>query len=237
MRRVLVTGANRGLGLEMVRGFLVRGDFVLATARHPHQAGELLALREGEHAERLKILSLDLASEESVFALAAELQTFPGAIDILMNNAGVFPEEGDEKFEDFSLDHLEEAFRVNVLGTIRLTQRLLSLLRKGREARIINLSSGAASLSTKDHHRQYAYGLSKAALNHFSRGLAAELRGEGIIVVPLSPGWVRTGMGGSRAELEAGDAAESVVETVGRLTLGDSGEFLDRKGRTGVYAW
>ncbi|MCH8475949.1 MAG: SDR family NAD(P)-dependent oxidoreductase [Opitutales bacterium] len=237
MRKILVTGANRGIGLAMVREFLATGEFVLAVARHPERSGELRQIREGDYGDRLKIYAGDLASEESLQSLAREITSFPGQLDTLVNNAGVFPEEGTEPFGDLDLGHLETAWQVNVRGTLRLTQLLLPLLGKGHSPTIVNVSSGAASISTKDHSRQYCYGLTKAALNHFTRGLAAELRSGGITVVAISPGWVRTDMGGDQAEITAEESAQAMVRTTGKLTLAQSGEFLDRHGKTGVYAW
>ena len=233
----MITGANRGIGLALVKEFLAGGDFVLAVARHPERSAELREIREGEYGDRLKIYAGDLASEESLLSLSRELTSFPGQLDTLINNAGVFPEEGSEAFEDLDLKHLETAWQVNVKGTLQLTQWLLPLLAKSSSGVIVNVSSGAASISTKDHSRQYCYGLTKAALNHFTRGLAAELRAREITVVAMSPGWVRTDMGGKKAELSVEESARSMAKSIKGLSLPDSGQFLDRLGQTGVYAW
>lgn len=238
MQRVVITGANRGLGLGLVKGFRALGDCVLATARQPERAGDLLALREKEAGEdHLRIYSLDLASPESIAAFAAEMLVFPGSIDLLINNAGVYPEKGSETLEELDLALMETAWRVNVLGTARLTQALLPLLRRSASARIVNISSGTASVTTKTDHRHYCYGLSKAALNFFTRGLAAELKPHGIPVVALSPGWVRTEMGGPEAELSVEESCAAMVPAMRGLEMAQSGLFLDRYGNPEGYPW
>jgi len=113
----------------------------------------------------------------------------------------------------------------------------LPLLGRARRPRVVNISSLAGSISAKEDHRHYAYSVSKAALNMLTRGMAAELRGRGITVVAVTPGWVQTEMGGPRAPLTVQESARSLAGTIGRLTEKDAGQFLDRDGRSGVAAW
>ena len=236
MANVLITGANRGIGLALVREFLKEGDTVIATARNPDQANEL---REagGSADQRLTVLPLDVADAESVNSLAKQVANTQGSLDVLINNAGVFPEEGDEKLEELNLAYFDTAFAINVTGTARVCQALLPMLRQGENPRIVNMSSGAGSITDKVDSRHFCYSSSKAALNQFTRALAAELKTEGIVVVPITPGWVKTDMGGSKAELSAEESAVSLVRTIRKLGLKQTGQFLDRHGRTGVYRW
>lgn len=238
MKTVLITGANRGIGLGLAKGFREAGDYVLATARRPYQAKDLIELRTAQEADdHLRIHALDLGDPASIDSLATELTAFPGKLDLLINNAGIYPDKDIERLADLNPDLIEQALRVNLLGTVRLTRALLPLLEKSREAKIINMSSGASSISTKENSRHYAYGLSKAALNFFTRGLAAELKPQGIPVVAISPGWVRTEMGGEDADLTVEESTAAMLATLANLGMEQSGLFLDRHGRTDVYAW
>lgn len=236
MTTILITGANRGIGLALTSGFLRQGEQVIATAREPEQAAELQALA-AEYPSALFIEQMDVADQASVEGVAASVGAKTDRLDVLINNAGVFPEDGDERLEELSLEQLETAFAVNVVGAARVSQFFLPHLRKSDRGRIVNMSSGAGSITDKTDSRHYCYSVSKAALNQFSRALAAELKPENIIVVPITPGWVKTDMGGERAELTPEASAASLVKTINKLTMKQAGLFLDRHGRSGVYNW
>jgi len=130
-----------------------------------------------------------------------------------------------------------EAFESNVTGVARVTRAFLPLLRGSECPRIVNISSGAGSISSKDDTSYYPYSVSKAALNMLSRTMASEFRREGIIVVAISPGWVRTEMGGPNAPLTADESAASLFTTICQLDVAQSGEFLDREGGRSTYGW
>lgn len=236
MESVLITGANRGIGLALTREFLEHGYRVWAGARTPNRAADLHALAHGAE-DRLTLLPLDVTRPASVKAACARVARRTDALDILINNAGIHPESGEERFEHMDLDHFRRAFETNTLGAMRATQAFLPLLRRSRHARLVNISSGAGSISTKTDFSRYAYSVSKAALNMWTRALANELKLEGIIVVALSPGWVRTDMGGPDATLSAGESARAIVQTVARLRPRQAGRFLDRHGRSRIYKW
>lgn len=236
MAIVFITGSNRGIGLALVREFLQQGDQVIATARRPENAPGLQELVP-VHPEDLQVVAMDVGDALSVERVRQSVESTWGKIDILINNAGVFPEVGDEPLEKLDLKYLSLAFEVNVVGTARVSQILLPLLRVGTNGRIVNVSSGAGSITDKTDSRHYCYSASKAALNQFSRALAAELKPEGIVVAPITPGWVKTDMGGDNAELTPEESAVSLVRTIKKLTARQSGLFLDRHGRSGVYNW
>jgi NAD(P)-dependent dehydrogenase (short-subunit alcohol dehydrogenase family) len=158
-------------------------------------------------------------------------------LDVLVNNAGVLLEPVQAALTDLDVELFNRSFAVNVTGVARVTQAFLPLLLGSQSPRIINLSSGAGSISHKTNADYYCYGATKAALNHLTVGLAHELRPHGGIVAAISPGWVRTEMGGSKAELSAEESAEALAETLSTLTLAQSGCFLDRFGRSGTYVW
>ena len=197
MSSVLITGANRGIGLALVKEFLKQGNRVIATARQPDKADELNALSKTYHEPNYTVIPMDVTNADSVNQAYSKIAQSFSSLDILINNAGVNPDVKDEKFEDMDIAHFEMAFDVNVVGVARVSRSLLPLLRKGNEPRIINISSGAGSIAIKTNFKLYSYSTSKAALNMFTRALAAELKPEEIIVVALSPGWVRTDMGGA----------------------------------------
>lgn len=232
---ILVTGANRGIGLALTRELLSLGHHVIAAARDPDAAEELQKLKK-ESPDTLRPVALDIASEKSVSELESALAGVT-SIDALVNNAGLFPEEGDESIGTIDLAHFQSAFETNVVGTARITRALLPLLERGDCPRIVNISSGAGSISDKTDHAYYAYSTSKAALNMFTRALAAELQPRGICVVAMTPGWVKTRMGGDNAPLSPEESARAIAKTVLDLTLEKTSLFLERDGRECRYGW
>jgi len=230
---IFITGANRGIGLALTAELLKGGHHVFATARHPAKAAKLTALRAA-HKASLDILGLDVTSDKSVAAAAAAVTT---GIDLLVNNAAVFPEDGDESIFEMKLEYFREAFETNVLGVIRVTRDFVPLLEKGTNPRIVNISSGAGSVTAKDDNRYYAYAASKAALNMVTRALAAEFRPRGICVVAMTPGWVKTEMGGPNAPLEPVDSARAIARTITTLTMDKTSLFIERTGGEVKYGW
>jgi len=233
---VLITGTNRGIGLELVREFLKHDYHVMATCRHPGTARELTTIADTSP-DALTVIQMELTDPDSVEAALYEISTRVKHLDILINNAGVFPEEGNESFLDLNLDWFDDAFRTNVTGTARVIRAALPLLRKAGNPRIANISSGAGSISDKNDSLRYCYGTSKAALNMFTRTLAAELKLEGIPVVAISPGWVQTDMGGPQAQITPGESAATLFETTTGLHLNQTGTFMGRDGNSTGYDW
>ena len=233
---ILITGANRGIGLALTAELLKGGHQVYATAREPEKASELRGLQE-KHGLSLEILKMDVTSEESIKAEESNVDIMCAHLDVLVNNAAVFPEEGDESIFDMQLEHFREAFETNVLGVIQVTRAFVTLLEKGTNPRIVNISSGAASISAKHDHGYYAYAASKAALNMVTRALADELRPRGICVVAMTPGWVKTEMGGPNAPLKPEDSARAIARTITSLTMDKTSLFIERTGTEVKYGW
>ncbi len=184
-KTVLITGANRGLGLEFARQYAAAGWTVIATARNPESASELNALG-------VRVLQLDVIDQESVDGVARELKGAP--IDLLINNAGIFPRSGSLAETDF--EDVARTYEVNTIGPMRVTRALLPNLRSGEMKTVVSITSGLGSIADNTGGRFYGYRESKAALNMFTRSLAAELRDDGFTCVVISPGWVQTDMGG-----------------------------------------
>src|SRR5690606_6220449 len=228
--RALVTGANRGLGLEFTRQLLARGSRVVATCRRPGKATALNALA-GEYPGRLHVLPLDVAAPKSHAELARELPLVLGAggrLGLLLNNAGVL--HSGERFGRLGVGNLEHSFRTNAMGPLLLTQALAPLLADG--ARVVNLSSRLGSIASTGRFGTPSYNISKAALNMATVLLAHALADRGIVVAAFSPGWVRTEMGGDSAEVAPEDAVAGILRQVDALGAGDSGRFLGTDGET-----
>ena len=217
---VLITGANRGIGLELARQYSEDGWHVIGTARRPDAAKDLLDLG-------VQVVQLDVTDQESVSRLSAELGD--QAIDVLINNAGVLTMVRSISAIDFEVfNHL---IAVNTVGPIRVTQALLPNLRAGETRKVINISSVAGSIAGKTNGGPYGYSESKAALNMFTRSLAGELRADGFICMVIHPGWVQTDMGGANAAVTVENSASGIRNVVANLTAEDNGEFLTFEGQ------
>ena len=217
---VLITGANRGLGLEFARQFHKAGYQVIATARKPDAADELNALG-------VRVEQLDVADASSVAGLAERLGEMP--LDILINNAGIGGTR--RSIEDVDIQAVERTIAVNTLGPMRVTQALIGNLRDGERKIIVNITSSMGSIERNTRGGYYGYRESKAALNMFTRTLAAELRPEGFTCVAVRPGWVRTDMGGPNAPLSPQESIRGMISVMGRLTPEASGRFLSHNGQ------
>lgn len=230
--RIVVTGANRGIGLELVRQLRERGDEVEACARSPKQARELQALAGA----RVRVHQLDVSDVSSVRALATSLHE--AAIDIVFNVAGVYggPKQSLRQMaEDLELRDVAETYEVNAIGSLRVSVALLPHVRRGTAKKLVHLTSGMGSISDNTSGGYYAYRMSKAALNMMSRTLAVDLEPEGIASYVINPGWVQTDMGGAGAPTPVADSVRGILREIDRATLADSGEFLNWKGNR--YAW
>ena len=221
--RFVVTGANRGIGLEFVKQLTARGEEVDATTREPDEASDLQELvRPGV---RLRIHRLDVVDDASVAAFAEQLPA--GPVDVLLNNAGVSGVKGGEPIDP---PDILRVFNVNAAGTLRVVRALLPRLKAGKGKKIVNLTSQLGSI-TETTGGRYAYRLSKAALNMATRILAEDLRGEGFRTVALHPGWVQTRMGGSAAPVPPEQSIRGMLHIIDGLTAEQSGRVFDFQGR------
>ncbi|MEV0198511.1 SDR family oxidoreductase [Nonomuraea sp. NPDC050691] len=209
----LVTGGNRGIGREVCRELAALGHTVLLTARSP-EAAETAA---GELGGDVVPLRLDVTSQEDIAAVAAAVAERYGRLDVLVNNAAITYDTW-QRAASADLDVVREAAETNLYGPWRLIQGLLPLLRESAHPRIVNVSSEAASLTNMGGGTP-AYGTTKVALNALTRMLAAELRGDGVLVNAICPGWVATDMGGPGGR----PVAEGAAGIVWAATLPDDG--------------
>jgi len=222
MQTYLITGANRGIGLEMTRQALDLGLRVIATCRNPSDASELSALKGA-----LDVHALDVTDDASTRALVKALGTVK--LDVLVNNAGYMA--SDQSIEDMDYDQWMTSFAVNAIAPWRVSVAFAHRLEASSCARIATVSSQMGSLERAGSDR-VAYRSSKAAANMAMRTLALEWKPRGITVCMLHPGWVKTDMGGSHAALEPAESASGLLQVIDGLTLEDSGSFLDHAGKT-----
>lgn len=217
--RVLVTGANRGIGLELARRYVARGDQVVGTVRDVAGATELATTGA-------EVLPLDVADGASVRALAERLGGRP--LDLVVNNAGLGG--AGPGIADLDIDRLLPYFAINALGPLRVAQAVLPNLRAGDRRHLVNVSTNMASIDDNRSGGHYGYRASKTALNMLSKTLALELAPEGFTVVAVHPGWVQTRMGGPHAPLPLADAVRDLIALFDRLEPSLSGRFVSRTG-------
>jgi NAD(P)-dependent dehydrogenase (short-subunit alcohol dehydrogenase family) len=230
----LVTGANRGLGLEFARQLLARGEAVIATCRRPGKAPALNALA-GEYPGRLRVLPLDVADPRSIAELERELPLLEGmladgtlSLRLLVNCAGVL--HSGERFGAIEPKILEDSFRTNAMGPLLVTQALAGRLADG--ARVANISSVLGSVGSVARFGSPSYDISKAAQNMATALLAKALAPRGIVVLALHPGWAQTDMGGDNATVPIADSVAGLLRVIDDAGAGDSGAFRDWRGET-----
>ena len=218
---MLVTGANRGLGLEFVRQYAAEGWRVHATCRHPSEAGKLHAI-----AGDVTIHQLDVRDQAAYPGLAKALGS--EAIDLLIANAGV--SGPSDSLEAVDVAGWRETLEVNTIAPVLLAAALRRQVARSRERKVVGITSGLGSIGDNRSGGHLAYRTSKAGLNMAFRTLAVDLRGEGIIVAVVHPGWARTRMGGPNASQSAEQAVRQMREVIAGLTLAHSGGFFSYRG-------
>ncbi len=226
----LVTGAYRGLGLETCRRLAQAGYRVILTARN-REAGLQAVANLQASALDVEFQPLDVTRGDEVAQLAEHISQAYGRLDVLVNNAGIFPDAAPGQAASSALvaepDTLLTGFKTNTLGPFRLCQAMIPLM--GRQGRIVNVSSGMGQLSEMNGCCP-AYRLSKTALNAVTRIFADELQGTDIKINSVCPGWVRTAMGGEEAPLSVAEGAEGILWAATLPDDGPSGGFF-RNGK------
>jgi NAD(P)-dependent dehydrogenase (short-subunit alcohol dehydrogenase family) len=224
--RVLVTGASRGIGLELVRQYADAGWEVVATCRDPDAATELLALA-ARAPQAVVVHRLDVASEEHLEQLAAALGETP--IDVLVSNAAIFGGTRS-RFPDVDWTAWRDAFGVNTIGAMRVPLRLWQNVATSRERKIVFVSSRAGLPREASPNRSYLYASSKAALNAAARLFALDVASQGVTAVLVNPGHVQSGIGGAKARMTPAESVTKVRAVIRGLTPADAGKFLHYDG-------
>ena len=219
MPTVLITGANRGIGLELARAYSERGYQVFAACRE--SSDELDELADAT------ISGIDVTSEESVAALQAiTAQLLDAPLDILINNAGIFK---NETLDDMDFDQIREQFEVNALAPLCVTHALLPLMAEG--GKVANITSRMGSMEDNGSGSYYGYRASKAALNAIGKSLAVDLKPRGIAVAQLHPGFVQTRMVNFAGDISPQQAASGLIARIDELTLENTGGFWHSNGQ------
>jgi NAD(P)-dependent dehydrogenase (short-subunit alcohol dehydrogenase family) len=231
MRNMLVTGANRGLGLEFARQYAADGWKVYAACRDPDAAKELVQLA-AESGGAIRVLALEVTDAASVRAAAQSLAGDP--IDLLVNNAGV----GSPKKQRLgSLDYAAwaQVLDVNTLGPMRVVEAFLDNIANGSDRQIVTLTSAMGSIADNASGGSYAYRSSKAAVNIVMKSLSIDLAPRGISCVVVHPGWVRTAMGGPDGKLTTAESVTALRRLIAGLKPQDTGRFFNYDGKP--YPW
>lgn len=227
MLSILITGSNRGLGLEWVKQYARLGWRVYATCRFPEQADDLHHL--GKLHRNISIHQLDVTNPNHIQQLASQLKEIK--LDILVNNAGVYFERwGKDKLGSIDYSQWQETLNVNTLGAARLTEALLKNLARSEKRLAIAISSHMGSIEEINSANDYAYRSSKAALNAVMKGMAQELSLYDIGILLFHPGWVKTRMGGSQAPLTTEESVNGMRALIDNFSTIDSGRFFRYDG-------
>ena len=250
-RSVLITGANRGIGLGFVKYFLAKEpnpELVFATCRSPRgsEATKELDDLAKAHQGRLHIVQMDVGDPPSVERAAADVAAVTGesGLNLLINNAGIFPKMST--LDDVDPERLLQCFSINTVGPMATARALRPLLKRAAaqdtsgsmswsRSAIVNMSSELGTISKNTRGGSYGYRASKAALNQLTKTLSIDLRQEGILAISICPGWVQTDMGTQSAHLTVESSVASVVETLSKLSDSDSGGFVNRHGKTVAF--
>lgn len=227
MLTMLITGASRGIGLEMTRQFAADGGWrVHACCRAPGKAGDLKGLA-AESGGLITVHDLDVTDTPAIGRLAAELKGQP--IDLLVNNAGIY-DSRQPALQDVDETSWMDVLRTNTIAPLKMAAAFLPHVAASRRKIIASISSGLGSIQDNTSGGYYSYRTSKAALNMVMKGLSVELAGRGIVCVALSPGWVRTDMGGASAPLSPRQSVTGLRKVIEGLTPADSGAFIGHDG-------
>jgi len=231
MPSVLITSANRGLGLEFAAQYLSADWVVYAACRQPQAAEELQQLAR-KNPGRVSILAMDVTDAASVGAAAKSLRD--RAIDVAVNSAGIIGAAG-ERIGHIDYSSFAQVLDVNTLGPIRVTEAFTEHLSRSERKLLVTITSGMGSIADNTSGGSIAYRCSKAAVNMAMRSAAIDLRSRGISCVVVNPGWVKTDMGGPNATLSAQASVSAMRRLIEKLGPEQSGKFFNHDGRE--YPW
>jgi len=236
MKRILITGANRGVGFELTRQYVQAGDnHVFATCRTPDKASELNTLAK-QHPNKVTIIQLDISDSKSIESSVKAVEQHTNALDILINNAGIFPKGGhqSQNLGKLSINDVSQVVTTNSVSPLIVTQAYRHLLKKGNNPRVVMISSQLGSLINAGSG-SYAYRMSKASMNMAARVLANDGDMSGIITITTHPGWVQTDMGGASASITPTQSATGLMKLINGLTRSDNGKFYKWNGEEHLW--
>ena len=225
MATILVTGANRGLGIEFVEQYLNEGNEVIATYRNENSSMDLIEM--GNERSNLKLLQLDVSSNKSLNSFAENLGNLP--IDIFINNAGVYGPR-NSSFGNVDEENWIPAIKVNTIAPILMTQLIIKNIRSGADKKLIYITSKMGSIDDNKGGGAYVYRSSKTALNSVVKSLSVDLENEGMTVALIHPGWVKTDMGGPSALIDKDTSVRGMTEVISNLDISSTGNFYNYDG-------
>lgn len=228
MKTTLITGANRGIGLEFCRQYAADGWRVLACSRLPERSDALNRLAS-QYPELIKVHALDVADHVEIERLAQVLAD--ESIDLLINNAGIYPDSDKSGFGHTDYAEWVQAFRINTMAPLKMAEEFATQIARSRQKAIITITSKMGSIADNGSGGTYLYRSSKAAVNMVVKSLAIDLKPLGITAVVFHPGWVKTDMGGPNALISAEQSVSGMRQVIGRLTMAESGRFFGYDGQ------
>ena len=224
MKRILITGASRGIGLEICTQLIADGHDVLATYRSEKTANSLLDLNDS--AKNLHTFEMDVNSSDSVKSAMSEIAKRFSSLDLVFNNAGILDWS---PLDEVSSDAFRSIYETNVIGVFRASEAAIPLLRNGNEPLIVNLSSRLGSIELRGNSQlggAIAYQCSKAALNMLTKQMSIDYAKHGVRTISISPGWVKTDMGGEEAKYEVSESVELFLSRINQLPPESNGIFM-----------
>ncbi len=224
---ILITGANRGIGLKLTEQFAEDGWQVLACCRNPADAGQLQALTETDLA--IELHALDVTNYEQMATLANQLGNRP--IDILLSNAGIYGSKG-VGFGEVDAEEWRQVLEVNTIAPLMLVQTLVEQVAASQQKLVAVISSKVGSIADNSSGGSYIYRSSKTAVNQVVKSLSVDLSGRNISVISLHPGWVKTDMGGSNAEISTDESVSGLKSILQSAGPAQSGQFIEFNGNS-----
>jgi len=228
-----ITGASRGIGLELVNQLTaVPSNKVIAAVRNPKTSSQLVELQKKIPSERLSVVELDVSDLNAVKAIPSRVATLlPNGLDVLILNAGI-SNQHFTNMESADPKVLQDELLINTVSPMATLQAFLPLLRQGHEKKVLFLSSIVASLALSERFNAWGdtYSITKTALNMVIKKFGTQLRPEGITLIPIHPGWVKTELGQDGATLEVEDSVTGVIKVLNAASIETSMKFVDYKG-------
>jgi len=227
MKTLLITGASRGIGLEFCTQYAAEGWRVLACCRDPGKADALSKLA-AQYPEQIKLYALDVTNQAQIEQLAQSLAD--ETIDLLINNAGVFPSSDKRGFGHTDYAEWMAAFNINTMAPLKMAEAFVNQIARSKLKRIVTITSQMGSIDDNTSGGSYLYRSSKAAANMVVKSLAVDLKEQGITSVAFNPGWVKTDMGGPNAMIPVEQSVADMRKVIAGLTLADTGKFIGNDG-------
>jgi NAD(P)-dependent dehydrogenase (short-subunit alcohol dehydrogenase family) len=232
MKTTLITGASRGIGLEFSRQYAADGWRVLACSRHPGKSDALNKLA-AHYPEQIKIQALDVADHAQIERLAQALAN--ESIDLLINNAGIYPDADSGGFGHIDYDKWMQAFRINTMAPLKMAEAFATQITRSKLKTIVTITSQMGSIADNSGGGDYLYRSSKTAVNMVIKSLSIDLKPTGITAVVFHPGWVKTDMGGPNAMISAEQSVSGMRQMISSLTIAETGKFYGYDGQ--VIPW